>query len=97
MSIELVKVGLARVIDWSSHSCDHAPALRAAERAAKEKRYRLWKDYVPPMMGSDSTEFSGKVTEVVSGDTLVTSPPTTCALGSGGGRTTLIAVPIETN
>jgi endonuclease YncB( thermonuclease family) len=71
MSIELVKLGLARVADWSSHVCDHAPALRAAERAAKEKRLRLWRDYVPPNMGSDSSEFVGRVVEVVSGDTLV--------------------------
>lgn len=75
MSIELVKVGLARVVDWSSQVCDHAPALRAAERAAKEKRLRLWKDYVPPLLGSDSSEFVGRVVEVVSGDTLVNHTP----------------------
>ena len=53
MSIELVKVGLARVVDWSAQVCPHAAQLRSAERAAKEKRLRLWKDYVPPNAGSD--------------------------------------------
>jgi endonuclease YncB( thermonuclease family) len=30
VSIELVKVGLARVVDWSAQVCPHAPALRQA-------------------------------------------------------------------
>ena len=74
MSLELVKVGLARVVDWSSQMCDNAPALRAAERAAKEKRLRFWRDYVPPNHGNDMTEFQGRVVEVMSGDTLVNMP-----------------------
>lgn len=73
ISVELVKVGLARVVDWSSQICAAAPQLRAAERAAKERRLRLWKDYVPPNHGGDMVEFQGKVVEVVSGDTLVVS------------------------
>ena len=50
---------------------EHAPALRAAERVAKEKRQRLWRDYVPPNHGGDMGEFAAKVTEIVSGDTLI--------------------------
>ena len=75
VSVELVKVGLARVVDWSSHGCPHAPQLRAAERAAKEKRLRLWKDYTPPHMGGDMGEYAGKVSEIVSGDTLLVIDP----------------------
>ncbi|KAL1500074.1 hypothetical protein AB1Y20_012749 [Prymnesium parvum] len=71
MSVELVKVGLARVVEWSSQVTEHAPALRAAERAAKEKRLRLWRDYTPPNFGGDMAEFAGRVVEIVSGDTLV--------------------------
>uniref|UniRef100_A0A7S2GFY6 Uncharacterized protein n=1 Tax=Haptolina brevifila TaxID=156173 RepID=A0A7S2GFY6_9EUKA len=71
MSIELVKVGLARVVDWSTQVCPHAPALRAAERSAKEKRLRIWKDYVPPNAGSDMAEYAARVIEVFSGDTLI--------------------------
>ena len=73
MSVELVKVGLARVVDWSSQFTEHAPALRAAERQAKERRLRMWKDYVPPNHGGGMTEFAGRVVEVVSGDTLIVS------------------------
>lgn len=76
MSVELVKVGLARVVDWSSQHTASAPQLRAAERAAKDKRLRLWRDYVPPNHGGDMGEFAGKVVEVVSGDTLVVTDPT---------------------
>lgn len=71
VSVELVKVGLAKVVDWSSHSCPHAPALRAAEKTAKEKRLRMWRDYVPPNHGGDMGEYAGRVAEIVSGDTLV--------------------------
>ena len=75
VSVELVKVGLARVVDWSSHGCPHAPALRAAERVAKEKRLRLWKDYVPPNAGGDMGEYAARVSEVISGDTVLVVEP----------------------
>ena len=71
ISAELVKVGLARVVDWSSQMTVHAPMLRQAERAAKDKRLRLWKDYTPPVHGGDMSEFQGKCIEIVSGDTVV--------------------------
>ena len=56
--------------------------LRAAERAAKEAKLRIWAGFVAGS-GSGSTaiegdSFSGTVVEVVSGDTLVVRP-------SGGG------------
>jgi len=71
ISLELVKVGLARVADWSAQMCENGPALRQAEKAAKEKRVRIWREYVPPNHGDDMTEFQGRVSEVVSGDTLM--------------------------
>lgn len=71
VSVELVKVGLARVVDWSAQVCPHAPTLRQAERTAKEKRLRMWKDYVPPNHGGDMAEYVGRVVEIVSGDTLI--------------------------
>ena len=74
MSIELVKVGLARVVDWSVGYCDFAKELRTAEREAKEKRLRIWRDYVPPNHGNDMTTFTARVAEIVSGDTVVRKP-----------------------
>jgi len=81
VELELVKVGLAKVVEWSSSLCDNAPALRAAERAAKEKRLRIWRDYVPPNHGNDMGEFAAKVVEIVSGDTLIVAD-----LGGGAER-----------
>ena len=71
MSIELVRVGLARVVDWSVGYCGFAKELRTAEREAKEKRLRIWRDYVPPNHGNDMTTFTARVAEIVSGDTVV--------------------------
>ncbi|KAI9597394.1 transcription factor [Syncephalis fuscata] len=66
----LVAQGLARVVDWSIALCSNGPAtLRAAEKAAKEKRLRLWKDYVPKAKAAGSS-FNGIVSRVASGDTL---------------------------
>ena len=49
--------------------------LRAAERKAKDKRLRKWKDYKPsnttPSLSISSRSFSGKVVEVVNADALI--------------------------
>lgn len=50
ISLELVRAGLARVVDWSSSLCDNAKELREAERGAKARRARIWKDYTPPQV-----------------------------------------------
>lgn len=70
VSVEMAKVGLARVVDWSSQLCPHASVLRQVERAAKEKRLRMWKDYVPPNHG-DVSEYFARAVEIVSGDTVI--------------------------
>ena len=71
MTVELVKVGLARVVDWSVAYCDFAPQLRTTEREAKAKRLRIWRDYVAPNAGNDMATFTARVVEIVSGDTVV--------------------------
>lgn len=44
----LAQNGLVYLVDWSLSLCTDGPfVLRAAEKAAKEKRVRIWKDYVP--------------------------------------------------
>lgn len=44
----LLRQGFARCVDWSmAHMKTGAEKLRAAEKFAKEKRLRLWKDYLP--------------------------------------------------
>lgn len=75
ISEEVLKVGLGKVVDWSAKFAKDAELLYKAERMAKEKRLRMWKDYTPPsrtaVATGSSAEFVGKVTEVISGDFLV--------------------------
>lgn len=74
ISAELLKVGLAKVVDWSAKFSKDPEALYKAERVAKERRLRIWKDYVPPQRSAaaaNATEFPGKVVEVISGDFMV--------------------------
>lgn len=44
----LLREGFAKCVDWSlAHMKSGADKLRAAEREAKEKRLRIWKDWTP--------------------------------------------------
>ena len=69
---ELLRVGLARMVDWSLSFADPASvsAMRTAERDAKEARLRLWRTWAPPTISGDK-DYDGVVVEAVSGDTLV--------------------------
>jgi len=70
----LLKEGMAKCVDWSISKVTGGPEkYRAAEKLAKEKKLRIWKNYAP----SESTispkdrEMTGKVVEVVNGDALM--------------------------
>ncbi|CAL8131754.1 unnamed protein product [Orchesella dallaii] len=75
----LLKEGFARCIDWSmGFVTGGAENLRAAERYAKEKKLRIWKDYTVSAANSTTAslmakdkEFVGTVTECVNADALV--------------------------
>ncbi|KAF0295232.1 Nuclease domain-containing protein 1 [Amphibalanus amphitrite] len=73
----LLREGFARCVDWSiAHSHAGAETLRAAERSAKEKKLRIWKDYKPASMGSvKDKDIQGKVIEIVNADALVIRMP----------------------
>uniref|UniRef100_A0AAQ4R649 Staphylococcal nuclease domain-containing protein n=1 Tax=Gasterosteus aculeatus aculeatus TaxID=481459 RepID=A0AAQ4R649_GASAC len=50
----LLKEGFARCVDWSmAVYTQGAEKLRAAERSAKERKIRIWKDYVAPTANLD--------------------------------------------
>ena len=70
---ELTRNGLARVADWSAALvAGGAARLRAAEKAAKASRARIWREYVPPPDNSISGgDFRAVVVEAVSGDVVV--------------------------
>ncbi|KAK7107596.1 staphylococcal nuclease domain-containing protein 1-like [Littorina saxatilis] len=70
----LLKDGFARCVDWSMGVVTQGTEkYRAAEKGAKDKKLRIWKDYVAPTSNIDIKDkcFGGKVVEVVNGDGLV--------------------------
>ncbi|KER33498.1 hypothetical protein T265_00614 [Opisthorchis viverrini] len=81
----LVREGLAKCVEWNLNLVSVPGAsdvYRAAERMAKEKRLRLWRDYQPPMVQMETPEvrdpnrlapgttFVGNVVEVGNGDNI---------------------------
>lgn len=67
----LLHEGLARCVDWSmSYTKSGANKLHLAEKAAKEKRLRIWKDYEPQVFDKER-EFTGTVTEIAGADALI--------------------------
>uniref|UniRef100_A0A8C4STL7 Staphylococcal nuclease domain-containing protein n=1 Tax=Erpetoichthys calabaricus TaxID=27687 RepID=A0A8C4STL7_ERPCA len=80
----LLKEGFARCVDWSMAVYSQgADKLRAAERSAKERRVRIWKDYVAPTANLDQKDkqFVAKVMQIVNADAIVVK------LNSGDCRT----------
>ena len=74
----LLREGFARCVDWSMGVVTQgADKLRSAEREAKEKKKRIWKDYVASgsTLNIKEKAFQGKVVEVVNGDALVVKTP----------------------
>ncbi|KAA0721060.1 4SNc-Tudor domain protein p100 co-activator [Triplophysa tibetana] len=70
----LLKEGFARCVDWSiAVYSQGAEKLRAAERSAKERKVRIWKNYVAPTANLDQKErqFVAKVMQVVNADAIV--------------------------
>lgn len=69
----LLREGLATCVDWSmAFMKSGADKLRIAERQAKEKRLRLWKNYKPnnQLLHEKEKDFQGTVIEVFYGDAI---------------------------
>uniref|UniRef100_A0A0V0J2F8 TNase-like domain-containing protein n=1 Tax=Schistocephalus solidus TaxID=70667 RepID=A0A0V0J2F8_SCHSO len=87
IALFLLQDGLARCLEWNlavvSEQAGGAAAYRAAERNAKEKRIRIWREYKPindkiaapapagKTKGAIKTEYAGLVVEVGNGDNLM--------------------------
>ncbi|XP_071943600.1 staphylococcal nuclease domain-containing protein 1-like [Antedon mediterranea] len=71
----LLKEGFARCVDWSMRVVTQGTEkLRSAEKEAKNKRIRLWKDYTPSkanIVPIEEKNLTGKVVEVINADALV--------------------------
>jgi staphylococcal nuclease domain-containing protein 1 len=67
----LLKEGYAKCVDWSiGIASAGAAALREAEKTAKDKKLRLWKNYSGSANGVNKKTFQATVTEVGLGDSL---------------------------
>jgi len=70
----LLKEGMAKCVDWSIAKVTGGPEkYRAAEKLAKERRVRIWREYKPSenQLSDKEREYTGKVVEVVNGDALM--------------------------
>merc|ERR1711892_651357 len=70
----LLREGMAKCVDWSISKVTGGPEkYRAAEKSAKEKKSRIWKNYTPSESSIDpkDKEFTGKVVEICNGDALM--------------------------
>lgn len=70
----LLKEGFARCVDWSmAVYTQGAEKLRAAERSAKERKVRIWKDYVAPTanLNEKDRNFVAKVMQIANADAIV--------------------------
>lgn len=65
---ELLKQGLARMVDWSLVyvSRSDALAMRQAENEGKRARLRLWREWAPPQIDGDA-DYAGVVVEASGG------------------------------
>jgi len=76
----LLKEGMAKCVDWSITKVTAGPeGYRAAEKSAKEKKIRIWKNYAPTTntLSDKDRAFTGKVVEIVNGDALMVKVGTT--------------------
>eukprot|EP01006_Ploeotia_vitrea_P053318 TRINITY_DN67774_c8_g3_i1.p1 TRINITY_DN67774_c8_g3~~TRINITY_DN67774_c8_g3_i1.p1 ORF type:complete len:1093 (+),score=753.79 TRINITY_DN67774_c8_g3_i1:273-3281(+) len=83
IAVELVKNGLAKVVDWSANIAGNRDELLAAQKAAQDLRLNIWRNWSAKKSdaaesksnaaSSDSSQsrFSAKVVQIVSGDTVV--------------------------
>ncbi|CAN0592253.1 unnamed protein product, partial [Laminaria digitata] len=73
---ELLKQGLARMVDWSLVYVTRADALamRQAENEGKRAKLRLWREWSPPQIDGEA-DYPGVVVEVHSGDQISVTVP----------------------
>jgi len=67
----LLRQGMARCNDASISLTKAPEKLRAAEKEAKSKRLRIWENYVDNRGDGPSEAYEAKITEVISGDSMM--------------------------
>jgi len=71
ITLKLLEHGLASVLSWSAAITPDAARIKEAERQAKQAKLGIWANYSGSIDEKDvHREISGKVTEVLSGDSI---------------------------
>jgi len=65
IALELLRLGLARFVDWTAKSTRHYGQLKKAAEEAQKNRLRIWKNFDAQELPSHSFEFTGKVVNIV--------------------------------
>eukprot|EP00123_Amoebidium_parasiticum_P022581 comp9044_c0_seq1/m.4227 comp9044_c0_seq1/g.4227 ORF comp9044_c0_seq1/g.4227 comp9044_c0_seq1/m.4227 type:complete len:894 (-) comp9044_c0_seq1:191-2872(-) len=68
----LLQEGMARIVDWSLSCVSQGKdKYRAAEQAAKQRKLRIWREYVAPAGFAGEKEYTAKVVEIVNAENIV--------------------------
>jgi staphylococcal nuclease domain-containing protein 1 len=70
---ELLLKGYAKLTEWGAAKSKYLTRLRNAENKAKQENVRIWQGYKAPdvsLTQQDTKEFTAKVVDIISGDTL---------------------------
>ncbi|XP_033223883.1 staphylococcal nuclease domain-containing protein 1 [Belonocnema kinseyi] len=70
----LLNSGFAECVSWSMNNQMKADVLKqyqSAEKSAKDKQLRRWRNYKPPTASLEVSEFSGIVTEIANADAII--------------------------
>jgi staphylococcal nuclease domain-containing protein 1 len=98
IAADLLRAGLGKLADWSTSftTPTHVGTLRAAERAAMAAKAKIWSGYEAPVraVAAGARTFSGRLLEVVSGDTLVilTNPTRPAGVAADERRVSLASI-----
>lgn len=64
VSVNLLRMGLASVVDWSASPKTDLAAFKEAERLAQEERLRIWKDHKGSLKASGKKTDKGGSSEI---------------------------------
>jgi staphylococcal nuclease domain-containing protein 1 len=71
IAVSLLKNGFARIVEWSANATPYKALLEAAETEAKKRRVCLWHSYVEEEHVVAKKDFTGRVVQIISGDTVM--------------------------
>jgi len=68
ISDRLLEEGYAKVMKWSANLTPEGPKFQKLEEEAKARKLRIWANYIEKKQQNEPREYTGMVTQVLSGD-----------------------------